>query len=478
MLRTFDLFDTLIARRCVGPLAIYDLVAHQANIPGLASARSKAGHHLWMTQQTHTTRDIYQLALTMLPAAKCSADELAHLEFAQEVRETIPVLRGLEQVDRESIIVTDMHHPHWVLERLILKASEPLNRRWLPSMIASNQDKHTGVIWKSLAARKLSVEHLGDNAQSDVIRAKEHGHSATLFDWVQFQPTEKRLIDSGLQSIARACRSVRLSCVPLLDSPQAPILSMMCSHLVPILALGCVLLNALMHEQRKQMLVFSGRDGAVWQGIFQAMFASVPTRRLPLSRRLMQSSPQTALAMIQSCTDQEVLVADLVGSGASWSQLMHATGSQMTFPLCHLIRYPSATPLAPMHLLSLVDFSEQPMQGMHVLEALCEEGYPSTCDAEWQELDGGAGFAHVRVATTDASTIGHTQTVESLQTVLRCAAHELSLELARANDHCKVSALQILLQELVLELCKAYSVVEAQTGFWARNRRFAQKDLS
>jgi hypothetical protein len=478
MLRTFDLFDTLIARRCVSPIAVYQTVEHASQITGLVDARSRAGHQLWTRQTPHSTQDIYQLAISFLPPMHLKAEALAQLEYQSEYRECIPILRSLELIDQESVIVSDMHHPQWVLERLYLIAAQSMSRRWLPSMFVTNQNKHTGTFWQQLASQGHVATHLGDNPHSDVNQAQLLGHQATLFDWAQMQPTELRLAACGLHSLARATRSVRLRCVPSNQHAQVALIEKMCTHVIPILALASLLLRDLMRQHRKTTAVFVGRDGAVWQCIFNAMFSEVPTYRLPLSRRLMQDSPATAAAMVRSRVSPDALVVDLVGSGTSWSRLIAETGLEITPALCHLIRYPALALDTSLQMLSLIDLSQSESWEIYALEIFCEEVYPSACDAQWVDLEKHGGFAQIKHAAAESLTTSATSLPVALQACVQCASHELAFELARSKDICQLEAIHALLRDLVTQLGQDFAAINEATNFWNRNTQLAHGGLS
>jgi hypothetical protein len=469
MLRTFDLFDTLIARRCISPIVIYQNVEHASAMPGLADVRSKAGHQLWLSKVPHNTEDIYRLAIKHLANKRLDATSLAQLEYECEFRNAIPVLRAMKLIDRESVIVSDMHHPHWVIERLYAQASQTLSLRWLPGIYLSNQSKHTGEFWQSLRSKGLVAHHLGDNSHSDIQQAVAHGHQATFFDWTQMNTTELSLARCGLHSVARAVRSVRLRCVPNEQDEASVVLNTMCTHVVPVLALASVLLREVMRQQSKNLLVFVGRDGAVWQSIFTAMFSQTPTRRLPLSRRLMQDSPATASAMIQSHVGRDAIVVDLVGSGTSWSQLAARAELKFSFPILHLIRYPTSGSTQSLPLHSLIDWSQNSVKGMHALEAFCEESYASACDAQWVDVNQHAGFLRIQKSSADDCSICSSSVAEQLQNVIQCASHELGFEMTRANDQSQTSNVHSLLLRLLLELNLSFDVIDSQTNFWARN---------
>jgi hypothetical protein len=81
---SFDVFDTLIARRSVEPHRVLRRLEAQTCLSGLAEARLAADRHLGVRGQPYTLRDIWHAvaALTGLDAA--TTDRLLDLEVRLE----------------------------------------------------------------------------------------------------------------------------------------------------------------------------------------------------------------------------------------------------------------------------------------------------------------------------------------------------------------------------------------------------------
>jgi hypothetical protein len=473
MLQSFDLFDTLIARRCISPVRLYEAVEQQTKIDGLAQARMKAGHQFWISQAPHSTQDIYKVALSYLHITSIEPLHLAHLEYEHEYHECMPVLRAFMQINRKSVVISDMHHPMWVIERIYTTAAQSIGSRWLPSFLLSNQDKHTGTVWRNLAIKGCYVQHLGDNKTSDLDQPLAYGHRATIFNWTELQSHEKKLIACGLESIARAVRSVRLQCMPLDITLGANLFRTMCVYVIPVLAIASLLLREVMQKTGKNDVVFVGRDGAVWHTIFTSIFKHIPTRRIALSRRLMRDSPDTALAMLKSCVSDQTLLADLAGSGSSWSKLVEDTGLTKLPPICHLIQYPSWRETSSLNLHSLVDFSKISAHGIHALEAMCEESYSNITSAEWINTDSANGFVKLNTLLDDDLCTTQPTLVERLQQIVCCSSRELQAEILRSGDQAKTQDVRTLLHEFIYLLNQQFEVIDYSLNFTARNAKSA-----
>jgi hypothetical protein len=88
---SFDVFDTLIARRCVEPTGALHQLEARTGLPGLAAARLNADRRLYARGQPFGLRDLWQevrLALRLDPAP---VGQLMELEIRIEHEEVVPV---------------------------------------------------------------------------------------------------------------------------------------------------------------------------------------------------------------------------------------------------------------------------------------------------------------------------------------------------------------------------------------------------
>ncbi len=462
-MQSFDVFDTLIARRCMGPLALYELVAQRSGIPGLASARAQAGHALWSRCVNHHTADIYALALEQLGLPGQDAMALAQLEFAQELEEVIPVARHLEGLPANALLLSDMHHPAWQIERLVQCAAEKVGIRYTPSLIVSNRGKHDGDLWQGLRASTGALHHLGDNQVSDGHQSRLHGHEPTVSTWALPNAVEVALNSAGAGAIARAARSARLRCV----TGSNVLVEAMCSHVFPTLALGAMWLAELARASGAKRIAFVGRDGATWQRVFSALYPFTPVVRIHASRVALQRASQGLREHVNNVVTPDTLLADVCGSGASWQAFAQLTG--VTCGQAVLLRYPTAAPMpASAELATLLQANELPGGAAMAFEALCEESYPSVADVQW--LGHGRMAAAVPVHGEQHAKASQSPAAPMLHHALQVAIDELAFERARSTSQLNMAKLLDLSRQLVSALAPIYPNVDAATQFSARNR--------
>jgi hypothetical protein len=496
-MRSFDVFDTLIARRCIGPLALYGLVAQRAfgeRGSELAERRSHAGHALWQ-RGSHSTRDIWALALQGLAQSAGQADALAQLEFEVELQEVIAVRKHLATLQHADVLISDMHHPAWQIEALVRKAHSSIGRNFVPPLLLTNRGKHDGTLWAELARTVGPLQHLGDNAHSDMAQARAHGHQPQHTNWTAPNAAEQALMAAGANALARAARSARLQQVGSAHGTHAPdgalqsLIEAQCSLVFALLGVGALWLRQRMGEQGAQAVLFLGRDGATWLRVFSALFPAVPASAIASSRDTLTlhgavQARSVAQALQSLAPPGQCLVADLCGSGATWGHFLHqhgpSVGLQPTHPqlaLNLMLRYPNIEhtggwPTSPVH--TLAHASQFSAAATFTLETLCEETHAVTSALAWHGGRTGWAQALTKSPQAEAST---SPLAEPLQLALNVAIAELRTELQRSHDSVSVGQLPALAGQLMAQLGPLAATTDSLSAFRHRNAQAAYRML-
>ncbi len=473
MRTSFDLFDTLIARRCVAPTAMWADLERTSGVAGLAQARMAQGHRLWSEGAQHTTVDMYEAALRTLGQGDATviegiAQRLADQEYAAEQRELVPVRRHLLALSPGDWVISDMHHPDWLLHRLLLLAGESIQARWPVTLVRTNRGKHDGDVWRQLRSDCGVFNHLGDNSHADVSQAQAFGHQAQHTQWTLPTAAERAVGELGATSIMRAARSARLRCVGEVGGAGGAMSLLeeaVASHVFPVLALGALLLRDAMTQLKATKIIFCGRDGATWMRVFAALYPQVPTWVLPSSRlSLSRGSPHYAQLVKSHLGDSgDALLADLCGTGSSWAVFCERWAIAPR-PLVFLNAYAGAPERLDDQAWSQGLVNVKFGDGGMVFEALCEETYPGLVDASaCTEL--GADLVWAKPADG-----AHLAVNRRMMEVLDVAISELKFELGRANEQVDGVAAKSVMSRLLTGLAPLAAVVEHASGFGQRNR--------
>src|SRR5579859_6185180 len=147
VVNSFDVFNTLIARRCIEPRAIRFGIAATLDYPDFPAHRHAA--EVAVEHRDYTIDDIYaELARTHSLSAE-RAEELKQAEIEAELANVIPIAENLGQVRAGDLLVSDMYlgadNVRRLLDRAGLTAEAPL--------VVTSSGKARGTVWPPLLQR-------------------------------------------------------------------------------------------------------------------------------------------------------------------------------------------------------------------------------------------------------------------------------------------------------------------------------------
>lgn len=284
---SFDLFDTLIARRGVEPTSAVEKLRDR--FPDLVDARLRADDGSMLLPEIY--------AKAGLPA------EMLEEELRLELEESIPIVENIKRLKDGDLVISDTYLPAPFLRELMAKAG--ISER--VGLYASNLDKYHGHAWGNLP--EFPALHVGDNERSDVsiptglgIKTEYYG-GGRLTDW-------ERSIGGGTSTMGRLLREVRLAS----DFRHFPTWRrLQIEANIPMLLASTVLISGL--ERRP---VFLGRDCQMLGRIHGSLFGNGVY--LPFSREF-STDVEVALKYLSENTVEDDLIIDLVSTGRTWSRL-------------------------------------------------------------------------------------------------------------------------------------------------------------
>ena len=120
-LRTWDIFDTLIARKCVFPHIVFQIIEQISKINGFANIRGAAAEVAGKTVENCTLDDIYDVMCKISNIPHQIAEKLKQLECNVEIDQIIPITENLNQVKSGDILISDMYLPDEVILKMLDK---------------------------------------------------------------------------------------------------------------------------------------------------------------------------------------------------------------------------------------------------------------------------------------------------------------------------------------------------------------------
>ncbi len=316
--RTFDLFDTLIARRCIHPLKIIEQLEIRLNQPGFAARRIQAEQELAGTQ--YTLEDIYR-RLDMLDEMK--------IELQLEKENIVPIIETLSKVEANDVIVSDMYLPGDFLRSIV----HELTGLIVNPLVVTTNGKASGKVWGRLKETVEIAEHVGDSLHSDVRMAQRYGIPATLTTVAVLSPEEKALYDGGFIGLAETMREARLTTF-VKDVPTRNLQLLQMQLNFPILFLAALVLDRTLTEKKICNVLMSSRDCFLWHHLqekIRTLSGGAYNVVYFLTSRLARRFPSpTYLQYLNQFLNEPCCIVDVSGTGTSLKRLVSQSANPKT----------------------------------------------------------------------------------------------------------------------------------------------------
>ncbi len=298
--RSYDIFDTLLARTVPNPTDIFGIVEQQTGYPRFQLLRLEA-----QARSNQHADDIWKKFQELTNESPLRVDELRETEMQAELANTIAIRSNILRLRPQDILVSDMYYSAAELARLLQH-----HGIWNDRIFVSPGGKHSGDMWVVLNHFYKIEHHVGDNARSDVEMAHKHGIPATLTTLHAFTPLESRL-DGSLR---RLFRTFRLGNPHPEGSLEYKLYDQQARLNIPFMVYVCHRLKQILCTERRTTVLFLTRDGCLVQRLFQWLFPHFQAISLESSRRMNRNPTDGYRAYLRSTYHPGCVLFDLQGS--------------------------------------------------------------------------------------------------------------------------------------------------------------------
>jgi len=337
MIKTWDIFDTLIARRCISPNIIFQIVENVSKMNGFVKARITAERNVLMRGNCNLD-SIYEEFRVLTNTPKNICDALKKLECNVEYEQSIPITENILQVKAGDILISDMYLPEKVIRRLLAKAGllAPVE------IVITSGGKYSGLVWKQLAEQKKSVFHIGDNEFSDLVNPRNFNLDSSLDIRNRLNIVEQFLINHDYEFTAYL-REIRL-CNPFSEEVKRLYWEFFTLN-VGILIIIVRQLDELQKKHNFEYLGFCGRDTHYLRLLYERYKYDVGEEPVAndylfYSRKMLNGSHTETIRYFQDkIKNRKALLLDLIGTGASLHKLRCKEELNLNYSLlicCHL----------------------------------------------------------------------------------------------------------------------------------------------
>lgn len=343
-IQSFDLFDTLVARRCFDPLAVFRNIEMKSGVAGFAERRHEVEMKIF-GRRTYGLDDIYELLVAEAFLTPKQAQVLRLMELEEEWEMLFPISEIIAYVNPGDIIISDMYLPFAFVQRVLKEKCGLDNKLYL-----SNYGKHLRQIWPGILEQHSIRGHYGDNVHADVVGPFEFGIQPMYVTISKWSKAEEILHSAGLSSYAHALRQTRLETFRRV--PQvANALNAQLSVNIPLMLLGTFWIRHCAQNFGADKILTSARDCNLWhEMISSSHFArsGMPAATyIKISRTVCHEESDGYEAYLRSKMGARNLLVDMVGTGKSLGTLVERLDLQDRMRPCILVADPAAAERVP-----------------------------------------------------------------------------------------------------------------------------------
>ena len=298
-MRSFDVFDTLIGRKCYLPKNIFWEMAHKLGDVNFPAKRIAAERYFQNTMSEYSLDDIYM---------RLGKPELASMEFQLELDNVFPITRYARRLRDDDILVSDMYLNANQIRELLMKAG--IN--FQGEIVVSNYGKITGNVWKQVKP----ILHTGNNVQTDVIGPKAY-NIPTQEAFTQFTGFEKRISEHS-RELAYWIRYHRLKSIINEQSDHELLNFIFLEYNIPLLY--CMTQLILEHAKQKgfKKLLFMSRDTNLLMKMFLELHRlRIDAEYIYISREALVNGSKTYFKYLYSKLDKKATLIDMASSCGS-----------------------------------------------------------------------------------------------------------------------------------------------------------------
>jgi len=328
-INSFDVFDTLLARRTFYPTDIFSIIEKNFPYHNFKNIRCSV-----QSISNGTFDDIYEKFQNITGIDDNTKNLLKNFEIQTEIDNSYLITTNVNRVQDGDILISDMY----LNDRQIIHILNSIGFDKKVKLYATPGGKYTGEIWKRLKNEYFLGIHLGDNIYSDINMAQKNGINAKHTDIHAWNKTELFFKDNNLFDLAVLIREFRHMNPYDKNTHEYNLYNDQVVYNIPILYLLCHVLRDILKKENRDTILFSTRDSCLIQSLFEFLFPKYKSLRLECSRIIYNYPNDEYKNYLRSIYNHDTcLIFDLHGSFNSGRELYKEIFG--VYPRVHLASY-------------------------------------------------------------------------------------------------------------------------------------------
>lgn len=300
MINSYDIFDTLIGRICYNGKDIFSIIERLKNIKNFCYNRIKFESQ---------SKDFDKTYILLENHYHKNMSDIKQLELDLEYELSFPIVKYLNIVKKEDILVSDMYLNEEQIRKLLNKHINIDNKLYV-----TYGGKKNNTIWKDIINFNNIICHYGDNIVSDYNNPKKNNIEAFHISDTVLNLTEKKLLSIN-KYISYICRAVRLS-----YASSEKLWNIFINYSLPFAILVCLKIKQLTIKNNLNSIVFLSRDGYWFKEIYDIMYPTDYTHYVYFSRLYVSNNRNNVINEINNIHGKK-FIFDLQGSGRTFHSL-------------------------------------------------------------------------------------------------------------------------------------------------------------
>ena len=262
-IKSFDIFDTLIARTVKNPIDVFDIVEKQFPYNNFKFIRLQS-----QNQSSQTMDSIYDEFKKITNESDETINKLREFELITEMENTIPIFSNISKIKDGDIFVSDMYLSSNEIRKLL--DYHHINKN--TELFVSSGGKSDGTMWESLTQTYKISSHYGDNYHSDIMMASRYGIKGVYTESYKFTVLESHLIQNNEFELCKQIRKFRLANPYDENTIEYKIYEQQISYNIPILLFICNKLDEILINENRNTVLFLSRDGCLLTKLFSHLY--------------------------------------------------------------------------------------------------------------------------------------------------------------------------------------------------------------